>query len=97
MYDARGNSVNGNYLYDGNLKRVKTTINGKVVYNIFDTDGSLVYVKTIESGANKTTEYVSGPNGSLARITNSDVTYLQKDALGSAQAGTNIDANLQWR
>ena len=47
--------------------------------------------------AGEKTDYVSGPNGTLARITNDVVTYLHPDHLGSAQAGTRANGTVAWR
>jgi hypothetical protein len=43
------------------------------------------------------TDYVAGPQGNLARIENSVVTYLHPDYLGSAQSGTNSAGTVVWR
>lgn len=90
-----GAPTNGNYVYDGNLKRVKAVVNGQTHYNVYDLGGSLVHVESVND--NKITDYVSGPKGSLARITNDAVTYLHADHLGTAQAGTNETGALEWR
>ena len=37
--------------------------------------------------ANELTDYLVGPQGTLARIKNNDITYLHPDILGSAQSG----------
>ena len=88
-------AANGSYTYDGNLKRVKSVVNGKTIYNVYDASGSLVHIDAVTD--NKKTDYVSGPNGSLARITNNVVTYLHPDHLGSAQSGTNQWGGIAWR
>ncbi|WP_086933624.1 RHS repeat-associated core domain-containing protein [Agarilytica rhodophyticola] len=89
------NSVNGNYIYDGNLKRVKSVVNGKTIYNIYDQSGALVHIDAVSD--NQKTNYVSGPNGSLARISNNIITYLHPDHLGSAQSGSDENGNVIWR
>ena len=47
--------------------------------------------------AGEVTDYVTGPTGTLARITNDVVTYLHPDHLGSAQAGTRANGTVAWR
>jgi len=88
-------SANGSYTYDGNLKRVKSVVNGKTIYNVYDASGSLVHIDAVTD--NKKTDYVSGPNGSLARFTNNVVTYLHPDHLGSALTGTTSTGSISWR
>lgn len=92
-------SANGTYRYDGNLKRVKSIINdgggSKTIYSIYDARGNLVHIDNVTDG--KKTDYVFGPMGTLARITNNVVTYLHSDHLGSAQAGTHASGGVAWR
>jgi len=103
-------SANGTYRYDGNMKRVKSIMNDgsstKVIYNIYTADGSLVQID--KATENKITDYVSGPMGTLARISSTlnpqngtygadDITYLHPDHLGSAQAGTKANGAVAWR
>lgn len=82
-------AANGNYRYDGNLKRVRSQVNGKVIYNVFDASGGLVTVKEVLAGPDKVTDYVSGPAGSLARLIDGVPTYLHTDHLGSPRATTS--------
>lgn len=97
-------STNGNYRYDGNMKRVKSVVNGRTIYNVYDASGALVHIDAVHD--NKKTGYISGPMGTLARITNNTETYLHlnwcifwfpKIARGSAQAGTNSAGAISWR
>jgi len=88
-------AANGNYRYDGNLKRVKSVVNGKVIYNIYDASGALMHVNATRDGT--VTDYVSGPAGALARYSNNAVTYLHPDHLGSANAGTTASGTIAWR
>lgn len=88
-------TATGTYQYDGNLKRVKSVIDDEVIYNVYDASGSLAHVYKQTDGAE--TDYVSGPNGTLARIANDVITYLHHDHLGSAYAGTNATGQVAWR
>lgn len=102
--------ANGNYLYYGNLKCVRSVINDgkgpKTIYNIYDSGGALVHI--FKASENKKTDYVTGPTGTIARVTNGQeagsgatgiekVTYMHPDHLGSAQAGTNASGEVVWR
>ena len=82
-----GTSINASYLYDGNMKRVKSVVNGKTIYNVYDASGKLVHVD--EATDNKQTDYLHGMGQTLARIKNGEFTYLHPDHLGSPQVGTN--------
>ena len=91
-------SANGNYWYDGNLKRVKSVVNGQTNYNVYDISGKLVHVQT---GTDET-DYIDGPLGPLARVKNDVVTWIHPDHLGSAQAGTSAGTSsnpggIVWR
>ena len=85
-----GTQIDAAYLYDGNMKRVKSVVNGKTIYNVYDLSGRLAHVDEITDG--KETDYLHGMGQTLARIKdsgNGDVfTYLHPDHLGSPQAGT---------
>ena len=88
-------SANGSYQYDGNLKRVKSTVNGKTIYNVYNLAGQLMYVD--EATENKKTEYIRAAGMNIARIQNNVVTYLHQDHLGSASAGTTSSGSIAWR
>ncbi|MEP3889928.1 MAG: RHS repeat-associated core domain-containing protein, partial [Hellea sp.] len=83
--------ANGNYVYDGNMKRVKSLIDGKTIYNVYDNTGRLVHVDEVTDG--KETDYLHGMGQTLARIENNVFTYLHPDHLGSPQAGTKGQGN----
>ena len=98
--DATGGSgssgmATANYWYDGNLKRVKSITNGKTIYNVYLSDGTLIFIDNIATG--KKTEYIKGPQGTLARIEAGVITYLHPDHLGSAQSGTTASGTVLWR
>jgi len=88
-------AANGNYWYDGNFKRVKAVVNGKTIYNVYNSAGSLIHVDAVSDA--KKTDYVSGPTGILARISNGAVTYLHPNHIGSAQSGTTSSGAVAWR
>jgi len=85
-------TVVGDYVYDGNLKRVKSVIAGKTIYNVYDASGTLVHVDEDTDG--KYTDYI----GKIARVTNGGwATWLHMDHLGSAQTGTDMFGWVSWR
>ena len=90
-----GTQVNANYLYDGNMKRVKSVVNGKTIYNVYDAAGRLVHVDEATDG--KETDYLHGMGQTLARIKNGVFTYLHPDHLGSPQLGTGENGNVAFR
>ena len=88
-------SVNGTYQYDGNLKRVKSDVNGKTIYNVYNLAGQLVHVDEVMD--NKKTNYIRLAGKTIARSTNNILTFLHPDHLGSAQTGTDQSGNVVWR
>ena len=101
-------SSSGTYAYDGNLKRVKSTVNGVTRYNVYDAAGMLVHVEELDDplttnvDESSETDYLHGAGMTLARIrtdaTNNGVfTYLHPDHLGSPQAGTAETGTIAFR
>ena len=105
MY-GRGLQTNGatydlftqSHLYDAHNRRVKTVEDGVVRYNFFDAAGTLVQV--YDATADERTDYVSGPNGALARIKRvagiDTTTFIHADHLGTARAATGTGGGLLW-
>jgi len=83
-------AASGNYLYDGNMKRVRSIVNGKTIYNVYDASGTLTHVDAVTD--NKKTDYIS----KVARISNGVITYLHPDHLGSAVSGTTSTGAMAW-
>lgn len=92
-------TVIGGYTYDGNLKRVKSDIDGKIIYNVYDASGTLVHVDEVTD--NRTTDYI----GKIVRVRregppNAPIdtpTWLHMDHLGSAQTGSDALGMVSWR
>jgi len=84
------------------MKRAKAVLNGKTIYNVYDSAGTLVHVDEATDG--KATDYISGPTGTLARITSTVpgqtqddvITYMHSDHLGSASAATDDNGAVIW-
>ena len=92
-----GGENDNSYAYDGNLKRVKSVINGVTRYNVYDKEGRLAHV---EEGADLATsiqtDYLHAAGMTLARIKDGVFTYMHPDHLGSASAGTNEDGSIAF-
>jgi len=105
-------STSGSYLYDGNMKRVKAVANGKTIYNVYDSSGTLVHVS---KGSGKTilipykkyqipvvtkgdaTDYIKVAGMTIARVTKDSTSYLHSNHLGSPVAGTNVSGLIDWK
>lgn len=74
---------------------MKQQVNGNTIYSVYDRSGALVHLDAVTAG--EKTDYIAGPQGTLARIKNNVITYLHHDILGSAQSGTNSSGVVQWR
>ncbi|SEK92911.1 RHS repeat-associated core domain-containing protein [Colwellia chukchiensis] len=88
-------STSGSYRYDGNLKRVKATIAGKTIYNVYNLAGKLIHIDNVSS--NKRTDYINAGSRTVARVVNDVPTYVHHDSLGSPVSGTNAAGGILWR
>lgn len=86
-------AANGSYTYDGNLKRVKSVVNGKTIYNVYDASGKLVHVEDqnpSDGGAVERTDYLSAGGRPIVRmIAGQAFIYEHSDHLGSPVATTS--------
>jgi len=104
-------SVSGAYEYDGNMKRVKASVDGKTIYNIYDASGSLVHVDKVRSSGTsfiryknylipiskpEKTDYIKVAGMTVARLTNDVPTYLHPNLIGSAVSGTDSSGIVVW-
>jgi len=98
--NADGEDIGGQYdnyyVYDGNMKRVKSVVNGRTIFNVYDAAGMLVHVEESDDPDTPEidyaeTDYIHANGQTIARIKNGTFTYLHPDHLGSAQAGTKGD------
>ena len=92
---SHGGSVSATYTYDGNLKRVKQTINGTTIYSVYDLAGNLVY-RDNDSTLVKT-DYVSMPFASLRLKSTGAVEHIYSDHLGSPIVATDGAGTILWR
>ncbi|WP_371196382.1 RHS repeat-associated core domain-containing protein [Glaciecola sp. SC05] len=84
----------GVYQYDGNFKRVKNTVGGDTIYNVYTQSGQLAHVHNMSK--NERTDYVKLGSLTVARVKNGTPTYLHHDQLGTAVAATNTSASIIW-
>ena len=102
-------SSNGVYVYDGNFRRVKSVVDGKTIYNVYDAFGSLVHVDEINGGditvcltscseiaVPTSTDYIRANGMTIARLENDVPTYLHPDLLGSPVSSTNTAGGINW-
>ena len=102
-------SSNGVYVYDGNFRRVKSVVDGKTIYNVYDAFGSLVHVDEINGGditvcltscseiaVPTSTDYIRANGMTIARLENDVPTYLHPDLLGSPVSSTNTVGGINW-
>lgn len=85
--------ANGVYSYDGNLKRVKSDLDGVIHYNVYDSTGTLVHVEKGQDGtgfAGEQTDYLRGAGMAIARSENGKrIIYMHSDHLGSNAVQTS--------
>ena len=102
-------AVSGSYSYDGNLKRVKSEVDGNTIYSIYDITGKLIHVDNRSGGEltvcltacsdftfSKVTDYVHGNSMTIARLSNDKPTFLHNDLLGSPQSGSDSSGTVVW-
>lgn len=105
-------SSNGTYTYDGNFKRVVARVDGKVIYNVYDSAGVLVHVDEVEDGTSNIQVCFESCGIVIAqasqttdyinlssvsiRLENDSPTYIHNDLLGSPVAATGADGSILW-
>ena len=88
------------HTYDAHQRRIKTVEGSAstVRYNVFDAAGTLVQV--YDATRNIRTDYLSGPNGGLARIKRiagvDEVSFIHADHLGTGRVGTAWGGAQEW-
>jgi len=73
--------ANGEYTYDGNLKRVISEVNGKKIYNVYDAAGQLIYID--DRGRGEKTDFVRIGTQLITKIKNDNPHWIYPDHLGS--------------
>ncbi len=88
-----GSGAAGDFVYDGNLKRVKQVQGGKTIYSVYSQSGAMLYRDNVTN--NETTAYIPGSAG--IRLKNGVPDYTHKDHLGSPVAMTDATGTVLWR
>lgn len=92
--------ANGSFVYDGNYRRVKQTVNGRTIYSFYNIAGELLYRKDL-SDSSKSVDYLVIGGETLARIVGSganvQIVYPMVDHLGSAVGAQDQSRNVLWR
>ena len=99
-----GTKVDGSYVYDGNLKRIKSVVttgtgaNAVTVtrYNVYDHQGRLIHVQEGNDDFESLTDYLHGAGMTIARIKDGIFTYMHPDHLGSPQAGSDENGDIAF-
>jgi len=96
MSTGQPGGASAEYSYDGNLKRVRSVVGGKLVHSVYSSLGGSVGLRD-EVSDGRLTEYLS--IGPLAvRLTNGgSPQYIHSDHLGSPVAATAPNGSILWR
>ena len=99
-----GGNVNtastGQFVYDGNLKRVKSVITGpngsKTTYSVYSAvTGGLIFREEVTD--NKKWDYLSAGSASVRLVNGGSPEYTHADHLGSPLLATDASGNELWR
>lgn len=91
---AEGQTVLGEYVYNGNGQRVKkTTASGQTVFH-YDLQGKILAEST--PAGTITSEYVFLNNSPFAKIESNNVYYYHNDHLGTPQKMTDSSGLITW-
>ena len=90
-----GGATAGSFVYDGNLKRVKQTIDGKTIYSVYGLAGDLQYRDNITD--NEQTSYGRAAGRTIVRFKGSTPHLMYNDHLGSPVAAETTSGSLVFR
>ena len=91
--------VSASFVYDGNYKRVKQTIDGETIYTVYNQAGQVAYRDNITTG--EATNYVRMGGRTVVRFKTGgtgglETAYLHADHLGSPVAATDETGAILW-
>lgn len=92
---AISGSDTGNFTYDGNMRRVKQTINGETIYTVYSASGRLLLRDNATTG--EPIDYVPLGGRTIIQLKNPSSTFMHWDHLGSAVAGTDTSGLISWQ
>jgi RHS repeat-associated protein len=92
---AVSGTTSASYLYDGNLKRVKSVAGGKTVYWIYPAVGGISLQDNLTDA--KLTEYLAIGPLAVRLVNGATPEYTHGDHLGSPIAATDAAGNVSWR
>ena len=85
----------GSYVYDGNLRRAKQVVGGKIIYSIYDRAGELLTRSSPTTG--DITDYISLQGQTFVRVVNGTRYYMLNDHLGTAYMVADQDGWVRAR
>lgn len=91
---SMGGAASGSYVYDGNLKRAKQTINGETIYSVYAQSGAILYRDNVTTGV--ATDYIRAAGKTIARLKGSVTVFPHQDHLGSPIAETGLSGAVNW-
>lgn len=90
-----GGASSGSFVYDGNLKRVKQTVDGETIYSVYGLAGDLQYRDNITD--NEQTSYGRVDGRTIVRFKGSTPHLMYADYLGSPVAAETTSGSLVFR
>ena len=97
---SMGGAVTASFVHDGNLKRVKQTIDGRTIYSFYSQSGALLH-RSDPSDSTRNVDYVRVAGHTAVRIHGSGASYREEhphqDHVGSPVAATDSGGNVLWR
>lgn len=93
-------AASGAYVYDGNLKRVKQTIDGQTTYSFYSQSGALLN-RSDFGDPTRNVDYIRVSGLTAIRLHGGGASYREEhphqDHLGSPVAATDSGGNVLWR
>ncbi|MEL7130725.1 MAG: RHS repeat-associated core domain-containing protein, partial [Pseudomonadota bacterium] len=92
----QNSQTTGSFVYDGNYKRVKQTINGETIYSVYGASGQLMHRDNMTTGV-QTDYFGVGDFTSVKATVSGEVTYMHLDHIGSALSASSRFGPMLWR